>query len=289
MALVLADRIQETTTTTGTGTVTLLGAVQGFQSFSAVGNANTTYYTIAGQGTSEWEVGLGTYTSSGTTLSRTTVLGSSNAGSLVNFSAGTKNVFVTYPASQAVLLNGTQTLTAKTLTSPTITGAVVSSMASSVLTSATAVNTTSGTSIDFTSIPSWVKRITVVLSGISGSSTSSFQIQLGTTSGVTTTGYSATLSSVINAGATVGVAFTSGFGLVNSPSAASAYSGQLIITLLDSTSNFWGVTSTMTAGGTTTQVGGGGISLASTLTRLRLTTVNGTDTFDAGKVNILYE
>jgi hypothetical protein len=107
MALVLADRVQETTTTTGTGTVTLLGAVQGFQSFSAVGNANTTYYTIAGQGTSEWEVGLGTYTSSGTTLSRTTVLGSSNSGSLVNFSAGTKNVFVTYPAGRAIELDGT--------------------------------------------------------------------------------------------------------------------------------------------------------------------------------------
>jgi hypothetical protein len=123
MALVLDDRVQETTTVTGTGTATLLGAVQDFQSFAAIGNANTTYYTIAGQGTSEWEVGLGTYTSSGTTLARTTVLESSNAGSLVNFSAGTKNVFVTYPASQAVLLTGTQTLTNKTLTTPNINSA----------------------------------------------------------------------------------------------------------------------------------------------------------------------
>jgi hypothetical protein len=98
MAFVLADRVKETTTTTGTGTVTLLGASTGFQSFSAVGNSNTTYYTIAGQTGSEWEVGIGTYTSSGTTLSRTTVLSSSNSGSLVNFSAGTKDVFVTYPA-----------------------------------------------------------------------------------------------------------------------------------------------------------------------------------------------
>jgi hypothetical protein len=102
MALVLADRVQETTTTTGTGTVTLLGAVTGFQSFAAIGNANTTYYTIAGQTGSEWEVGIGTYTASGTTLSRTTVLGSSNAGSLVNFSAGTKNVFCSYPAGKSV-------------------------------------------------------------------------------------------------------------------------------------------------------------------------------------------
>jgi hypothetical protein len=100
MALVLADRVQETTTTTGTGTVTLAGAASGFQSFSAVGDGNSTYYTIAGG--AEWEVGVGTYTSSGTTLSRTTVLSSSNSGSLVSLSAGTKSVFVTYPASVAV-------------------------------------------------------------------------------------------------------------------------------------------------------------------------------------------
>jgi hypothetical protein len=98
MAFVLADRVKETTTTTGTVTVTLLGASTGYQSFSAIGNGNTTYYTIAGQTSSEWEVGIGTYASSGTTLARTTVISSSNAGSLVNFSAGTKDVFVTYPA-----------------------------------------------------------------------------------------------------------------------------------------------------------------------------------------------
>jgi len=103
MAFILADRVRETTTTTGTGTVTLAGAVTGFQTFSAIGNANTTYYTIAGQGTSEWEVGIGTYTSSGTTLSRDTVLASSNSGSLVNFSAGTKDVFCDYPAGRAVV------------------------------------------------------------------------------------------------------------------------------------------------------------------------------------------
>jgi hypothetical protein len=103
MALVLADRVQETTTTTGTGTVTLAGAVTGYQTFAAVGDGNSTYYTIAG-GT-EWEVGIGTYTASGTTLSRTTVISSSNSGSLVTFSAGSKNVFVTYPAARAVPFN----------------------------------------------------------------------------------------------------------------------------------------------------------------------------------------
>ena len=107
MPLVVKDRVQETTTTTGTGTITLAGAVSGFQSFSVIGNANTTYYAIVGG--SEWEVGLGTYTSSGTTLSRDTILESSNGGTAVNFSAGTKNVFVTYPAEEAVYQDATNT------------------------------------------------------------------------------------------------------------------------------------------------------------------------------------
>ena len=102
MAFVLADRVKETTTTTGTGTVTLLGASTGFQSFSAIGNSNSTYYTIADQGGANWEVGIGTYTSAGTTLSRTTVLSSSNSGSLVSFPAGTKDVFVTQPSERTV-------------------------------------------------------------------------------------------------------------------------------------------------------------------------------------------
>jgi hypothetical protein len=107
MALVVKDRVQETSTTTGTGTITLAGAVSGFQSFSVIGNANTTYYAIVG-GT-EWEVGLGTYTLSGTLLSRDTILESSNGGTAVNFSAGTKNVFVTYPAEESVYQDATNT------------------------------------------------------------------------------------------------------------------------------------------------------------------------------------
>lgn len=108
MALVIANRVKETTTTAGTGTVTLLGATTGFQSFAAVGNANTTYYTIVGQTGNEWEVGLGTYTSSGTTLARTTVFSNSSGTqpSALSFSAGTKDVFVTYPAEFATFANG---------------------------------------------------------------------------------------------------------------------------------------------------------------------------------------
>jgi hypothetical protein len=104
MAFALADRVKETTTTTGTGTVNLSGAVTGFQTFvSGIGTTNICYYVIAGQGTSQWEVGTGTVTSgSPDTLSRTTVLSSSNAGALVSFSAGTKDVFCTLPASKAL-------------------------------------------------------------------------------------------------------------------------------------------------------------------------------------------
>ena len=104
MTFVVADRVKETTTTTGTGTITLLGASTGFQSFAVIGDGNLTYYTIAGQTGNEWEVGIGTYTSSGTTLARTTVLSNSSGTqpSALSFSAGTKDVFVTYPAEYAV-------------------------------------------------------------------------------------------------------------------------------------------------------------------------------------------
>jgi hypothetical protein len=106
MAFVVKDRVKETTTTTGTGTVTLAGAATGFQSFAAIGDTNSTYYAIVAQTGTEWEVGIGTYTSSGTTLSRTTVLSSSNSGSLVDFTAGTKDVFVSYPSELAAFANG---------------------------------------------------------------------------------------------------------------------------------------------------------------------------------------
>ena len=109
MALILNDRVRETTAVTGTGSATLLGAVTGYQSFSTIGNGNTTYYTIADQGGPNWEVGLGTYSSG--TLARTTVLSSSNSGSLVNFTAGTKDVFVTQPSEKAVYLDGSGNIT----------------------------------------------------------------------------------------------------------------------------------------------------------------------------------
>ena len=101
MALVLKDRVKETTATTGAGTLTLAGAVAGFQSFAAIGNTNTTYYAIADPITGAWEVGLGTYTASGTTLSRDTILASST-GSILTLTSGNKDVFCAYPAEKSV-------------------------------------------------------------------------------------------------------------------------------------------------------------------------------------------
>jgi len=109
MALVVKDRVQETTTTVGTGAVTLGGAVLSFQSFAAIGNGNTTYYAIVDSTAGDWEAGIGTYTASGTTLSRDTVLSSSNGGSLVAFGVGTKNVICTYPSERAVYLDSAGT------------------------------------------------------------------------------------------------------------------------------------------------------------------------------------
>src|ERR1700735_445158 len=101
MTLPIYDRVKESSATTGTGTISLAGAATGYTSFNAtVGNGNQTYYVIADQSSgANWEVGIGTYTTSGSTLSRTTVLASSNAGSLVNFTSGAMDVFVSCPAS----------------------------------------------------------------------------------------------------------------------------------------------------------------------------------------------
>jgi len=111
VALVVKDRVKETTTTTGTGTVTLGGAVSGFQTFTSVlSNADTTYYAIIDYTNNDFEVGLGTFTSSGTTLARTTILESSNSGSAVDLESGTKEVFITYPAEKSVYLDASNQL-----------------------------------------------------------------------------------------------------------------------------------------------------------------------------------
>ena len=137
MALVVKDRVQETSVTAGTGTLTLDGAVLGYQSFAAIGNANSTYYAISDPITGDWEAGIGTYTLSGTTLSRTTVLSSSNGGSLVSFTTNSKSVFVTYPSSRSVYLDSAgsypvqNTFNTLNATTATLTAGTVSTTPSS--------------------------------------------------------------------------------------------------------------------------------------------------------------
>lgn len=111
MALALYDRVRETTTVLGTSDATLLGAVTGFQSFAVVGNGNTCYYTIA-DNAGNWEVGLGTYSTTGPTLARTTVYSSSTGGTKVSFPAGSKDIFLTYPAEKAVQLDASGNVSA---------------------------------------------------------------------------------------------------------------------------------------------------------------------------------
>jgi hypothetical protein len=154
------------------------------------------------------------------------------------------------------------------------------------LTLATA-QTASGTAVDFTGIPSWAKRITVMFGGVSLSGTSSFLIQVGTSSGVVNTGYSG--GGTRYGGAFVAAASgTAGISPWNiTPSAA--YSGHAIWTLIEG--NFWACSLNLGASGGTESggVGGGSVTLSGTLDRVRITTVNGTDTFDAGTINISYE
>ena len=110
MALVINDRVKVTSTTTGTGAMSLGSAVTGFETFAAgIGNNNTTYYCIFNQGTTEFEVGLGTLDGSSANLTRTTVISSSNSDAAVNFTSGTKDVFCTLPASKSVYLDATGT------------------------------------------------------------------------------------------------------------------------------------------------------------------------------------
>jgi hypothetical protein len=150
------------------------------------------------------------------------------------------------------------------------------------LTAGTAV-TASGTAVNFTDIPNWVKRITVMFNGVSTSGTSNPLIQLGTSGGVTTSGY---LAGSVET--TTRATYTTGFGLVSSAAVNLIY-GQMVITNISG--NGWVSSHTLYLNQTLayTLVGGGSITLGGVLDRVRITTVNGTDTFDAGSINILFE
>jgi hypothetical protein len=160
--------------------------------------------------------------------------------------------------------------------------------AGGVLRAGTAVSAT-GTSVDFTGIPSWAKRITVLFSGVSTNGTSVIQVQLGDSGGIEATGYLGTSSILRDALSAANSNYTTGFG-IGILSAAYVLHGSMVLSLIDSTTNTWASSSNFANSNTAVMtVGAGSKPLSATLDRIRITTVNGTDTFDAGTINILYE
>jgi hypothetical protein len=196
----------------------------------------------------------------------------------------------TLAANNVVLGNGTS---AVQLVAPSTSGNVLTSNGTTwastapVTNSGTAVASTSGTAIDFTSIPSWVKRITVLYSGVSTSGTSNYLVQIGSGS-VTGSGYASAAFSVDGANATGISTSTAGFLTARVVTAAALFTGSIVISNI--TENTWvesGSLINISAGWGTTSTGS--LALAGVLDRVRITTTNGTDTFDAGSINILYE
>jgi hypothetical protein len=178
------------------------------------------------------------------------------------------------------------TLTSPTLTSPSISGTPV--MGASVITSGTAQASTSGTSIDFTSIPSWVKRITVMFNGVSTNSSSPYLLQIGSGS-ITTTGYVSSGANLDPASSIAASGSTAGIKLCNTTGATVIFGGSVVLNLLSS--NTWvasGILARSDNAGSQF-LNSGYVSLGGTLDRVRITTISGTDTFDAGSINILYE
>lgn len=174
------------------------------------------------------------------------------------------------------------TSTNRTLTLPDFDGTVT--VQGSTIVRATAVASTSGTSIDFTGIPSWVKRVTVMLSGVSTNGTSSLLVRLGTSGGIASTGYSSVGFAASGSGDAL-LSSTTGL-IIFGDLTTESQTGAMVITNLSG--NIW----TETYSGFSRNEyrgGGGGVTLSGTLDRVRVTTVNGTDTFDAGTVNIMYE
>ena len=178
--------------------------------------------------------------------------------------------------------NGTTKLTVSS------SGVNIGQMNGGAITSGTAVASTSGTSIDFTGIPSWVKRVTVMFNGVSTSGTSIVQLQLGDAGGIETSGYTGMSARFAAASNVYTVAYTAGILTQTGIQAAVSYVAQIVFTLVGS--NAWVASGAITSSTTNDNCQiCGSKTLSDTLTQLRITTVNGTDTFDAGTINILYE
>lgn len=193
----------------------------------------------------------------------------------------------------AITLSGdSPNLTSASLTTPTLTSPTFAGTPSgSIITSGTAVASTSGTSIDFTSIPSWAKRVTVMLNGVSWNNTVTPLIQLGDSGGVETTGYISIAGATSTATGAAATTSTTGFGVLVGWSSGDVFYGSIIFSLLDVSTNTWAAQGNFSADTSTTDWGvfvSGTKSLSATLDRVRITS-SAAITFDAGTINILYE
>jgi hypothetical protein len=189
------------------------------------------------------------------------------------------SVILTGDTSGTLTVSAPLVAGSNTVTLPAATGTI------SLLTQATAV-TASGTSVDFTGIPSWAKRITVMFSGVSSNGTSIKQIQLGTSGGIQSTSYSGGIG-VLSLNSVAGTSVTTGMGIYSN-AAADIFSG--VATIVNVSANIWALS--FSGGGSTGNfsfISGSSVSLSGTLDRVRITTVNGTDTFDAGSINVMWE
>jgi hypothetical protein len=204
--------------------------------------------------------------------------------------ATTTNGVVIQPDNSGSLVlqtnNGTTALTISTAQNTTFAGTVTLPTGTVYpIVSATAVASTSGTSIDFTSIPSWVKRITVMLNGVSTNGTSNILVRLGNSGGIVSSGY-VSQASIFS----VGTRSTTGFILTQEMTSAGLLYGQYICNLQNSATNAWTGCGVLDKNDNNHPFSGGALtSMASAITTVRITTVNGTDAFDAGSINILYE
>lgn len=242
MTLVQYDRVQETSTTTGTGTYTLAGAVLGYQSFAAVGDGNTCYYCamgVDGNGNPNgdgWEVGLGTYTAAGTTLARTAVLASTNGGAAVNWAAGTRRIFVTIPAGGAPPLSLTNATGLPLTAGAGVTGILPGANGGGLVRLAQVITAGSQTTVDFSSISALYQALVIHwIAQNSGAGTTDVAMHLkinndGTSGNYTSAGRTGILNgsaSNANVGATAagGAVGT----LAQSGTSGSASGGEIII------------------------------------------------------------
>jgi hypothetical protein len=291
MAFAIADRVQETTVTQGTGTVLLDGAVVGYQTFAAIGNLNTTYYTIADQAGPDWEVGVGTYYLANSSLARTTILSSSNSNAAVSFGVGIKAVFVTYPAEQAILADPSNITTITNfvssnvlITGGTISGANFTGLGTMSTQNANAVAITGGTINN-------VSLSNVTYGGLGTMSTqnaNNISVTGGTiaTTNVSTSNLIATggtINNVIVGGTTAANGSFTNVTISNQliANASSGANGQVLVSGGANVSPYWANAS----GGGSTGIGNGSI-LALNVNITANATVNaGVNGFSVGPVN----